>query len=152
MTVLAADVLHTIEHYVQVHRARIMHWVIDQPILKMCRLAGRRRGTTPRLYWWEQPMDLDKASAGTPADATTEGDRGDGTRPLGHSIGPSPLPRAPIGIQQGTTPMHCRSPHYRQQHPIPHHHQVSTRSHFQGQVQMLSSVPWRSPPPDHQWQ
>ena len=55
-----------------------MRWVIDRPILKLCREAKKRRGTTPRLYWWEQPMDLDDTSAGTPADATTEGTRGDG--------------------------------------------------------------------------
>ena len=79
-TVLAAAGLHRIEHYVQVSRARILRWVEDRPILKLRREAGRRRGTTPRLYWWEQPMDLDEASAGTPADATTEGDRGDGGR------------------------------------------------------------------------
>ena len=72
--------LNTIVHYVQVRRARIMRGVIDRPILKLDRLAERRRGTTPRLYWWEQPMDLDEASAGVPADATTEGDRGDGGR------------------------------------------------------------------------
>ena len=49
-TVLAAAGLHTIEHYVQVRGARIMRWVIDRPILELCRLAERRRGTTPRLY------------------------------------------------------------------------------------------------------
>ena len=76
-TVLVAAGLHTIEHYVQVRRARIMRWLIDRPILKLCRSAERRRGTTSRLYWWEQPMDLDEASAGAPAEATTEGDRGD---------------------------------------------------------------------------
>ena len=79
-TVLAAAGLHTIEHYVQVRRARIMRWVIDRTILKLCRLAERRRGRTHRLYWWEPPMDLDEASAGAPADATTEGERGDGGR------------------------------------------------------------------------
>ena len=79
-TVLAAAGLHTIEHYVQVRRARTMRWVDDRPIQKLCREAERRRGTTPRLYWWEQPMDLEEASAGAPADATTERVRGDGGR------------------------------------------------------------------------
>ena len=79
-TVLTAAGLHTIKHYVQVRRARILRWVEDRPILKLCREAERRRGITPRLYWWEQPMDLDEASVGAPADATTEGDRGDGGR------------------------------------------------------------------------
>ena len=64
----------------QVRRARIMQWITDRPIVKLCREAERRRGTTPHLYWWEQPMDLDEASAGVPADATTEGERGDGGR------------------------------------------------------------------------
>ena len=49
-TVLAAAGLHTIKHYVQVRRARILRWVEDRPILNMCRSAKRRRGTTPRLY------------------------------------------------------------------------------------------------------
>ena len=66
-TVLAAAGLHTIEHHVQLHRIRIMQWVVDRLILELCRLAERRRGTTPHHYWWEQPMDLDAASAGTPA-------------------------------------------------------------------------------------
>ena len=77
-TVLSDTGLLTIEHYMQVRRARIMRWVIGRPILKLCREAERRRGTTPRLYWWEQPMDLDEASVGAPADATIEGVRGDG--------------------------------------------------------------------------
>ena len=48
-TVLAAAGLLTIEHYVQVRRARILRWVEDMPILKLCRKATRRRKTTPRL-------------------------------------------------------------------------------------------------------
>ena len=52
-TVLAAAGLHTIAHYVQVRRASIMRWVVDRPILELCRSAKRRRGTTPHLYWWE---------------------------------------------------------------------------------------------------
>ena len=79
-TVLVAAGLHTMKHYVQVRRVRIMRWVEDRHILKLCREAERRRGTTSRLYWWEQPMDLDEASTGAPVDATTEGDRGDGGR------------------------------------------------------------------------
>ena len=79
-TVLAAAGLHTIEHYVQVCRARIMRWVVDRPILKLCRSAERRRGTTPRLYWWEQPMELCNVSGGTPPAVAAEGDREDGGR------------------------------------------------------------------------
>ena len=53
-------------------RASIMRWVVDRPILELCRLAERRRGTTPRTFWWEQPMDLD--------DMNEEGNRGEGGR------------------------------------------------------------------------
>ena len=52
--VLKAVGLHTIEHYVQVRGARIMRWVIDRPILELCRLAERKSGTTPRLYRWNK--------------------------------------------------------------------------------------------------
>ena len=38
-TVLATAGLHTIAHYVQVRRARIMRWLEDRPILKLCREA-----------------------------------------------------------------------------------------------------------------
>ena len=58
-TVLAAAGIHTIARYVQVRRPRIMRWVEDRHVLKLCREAERRRRTTPRLYRWEQPMDLD---------------------------------------------------------------------------------------------
>ena len=77
---LNAAGLHTIEHYVQVRRARILRWVEDRPILNLCRSKERRRGTTPRLYWWEQSMELDDASGGTPPTVVAEGDRGDGGR------------------------------------------------------------------------
>ena len=79
-TVLAAAGLHTIEYYVQVRRARILRWVEDIPILKMCWSADRRRGTTPRLHWWEQPIELDDTSRGTPPAVAAEEDRGDGGR------------------------------------------------------------------------
>ena len=52
-TVLVAASLHIIKHYVQVRRARILRWVEDRLIPKLCRESERRRGTTPRLYWWE---------------------------------------------------------------------------------------------------
>ena len=79
-TVLVAASLHTNDHCVQVRRAHIMRWVIDMPILKLFRLSQRWRGTTPRLCWWEQPKDLDEASAGALTDTTTDGVRRDGGR------------------------------------------------------------------------
>ena len=75
--VLKTAGLHTIEHCVQVRRARIMRWVIDRPILKWCRAAERRRGTTPRFDWWDQTMDLDETSR-EGAGVVEEGNRGEG--------------------------------------------------------------------------
>ena len=76
-TVLAAAGLHTIKYYVHVPRASIMRWVVDMPILEIWRTAEKTR-----LYWWEQSMDLDEASAGAPAGVVTEGDRSEGRHPL----------------------------------------------------------------------
>ena len=75
-TVLAAAGLHTIEHYVQVRRGSIMRWVVDILILELCRSAERRRRTTPYLYWWEKPMNLDETSGETPRIVVEEGNRG----------------------------------------------------------------------------
>ena len=83
-TVLAAAGLHTIKHYMKVRRASIMRWVIDRSILKLCSSAERRRGTTPRLYWWEQPMDLDKARAGRPPMQPLKKKEGMGDTPPSH--------------------------------------------------------------------
>ena len=49
-TVLAAAGLHTIEHYVQVRRARIMRWVVDRPIMELCRSVEKEaRNHAPPL-------------------------------------------------------------------------------------------------------
>ena len=79
-TVLVATGLHTIEYYVQVLRACKLNWVQDGPILKTCRSAKRMRGSPPRLYWSEQPMELDAASGGAPLTVAAEQDREDGGR------------------------------------------------------------------------
>ena len=49
-TVLAAAVLRTIERDVRVRMDRILNWVQDRPILKMCRSAERRCGSPSHLY------------------------------------------------------------------------------------------------------
>ncbi len=51
--------LHTIEHYVWVRRITIAQHIATRPIFELCREAERKRGTQPRQYWREQPMDLD---------------------------------------------------------------------------------------------
>ena len=76
---IAAAGLHTITHYVQVHRVFIMQWVVNRPILELCKLAERRCRTIPHTLWQEQPIVLDEAIAGAPADVTSKED-GDGGR------------------------------------------------------------------------
>ena len=51
--ILAAAGLRTIEHYVRVRRAKILHWMKDRLIYQLCQKAGRRRGTPPRKFWWD---------------------------------------------------------------------------------------------------
>ena len=54
--------LKTIAHYVAVRRQTISDFIRDRPIFGLCVEGERRRGTSPRQWWWEQPMDLDVAS------------------------------------------------------------------------------------------
>ena len=51
--------LQTIYHYVQKRRRTIAVYIVDRPIFDLCKEGRRRQGTSPRIYWWEQPMDLD---------------------------------------------------------------------------------------------
>ena len=78
--VLTAAGLHTITHRGQRHS--IVKWVADRPIYGFYQAVEKRRGITPRIFWWEQPMDLDQASVGAPTTVAAEGDRGEGPHPL----------------------------------------------------------------------
>ncbi len=53
--------LHTIKHYIWVRQNTVVQYIATRPIFEFCKEAERRRGTQPRQYWWEQPMDLDAA-------------------------------------------------------------------------------------------
>ena len=53
--------LFSIEHYVQVRRQTIANYIVDRPILAFCREGERLRGSSPRQWWWEQPVDWDLA-------------------------------------------------------------------------------------------
>ena len=60
----SADVLeecgmYTIAEYILVRRQMIAVYVADRPILENCRQGNRQRGSMPRQWWWEQPMELD---------------------------------------------------------------------------------------------
>ena len=49
----------TIVEYIADRRRNILLTIADRPILEECRRAERRRGSPPRLYWWEQEVELD---------------------------------------------------------------------------------------------
>ena len=57
--VLRAARVRTIGEYIADRRRNILWTIADQPILEECRRAERRRGSPPRLYWWEQEVELD---------------------------------------------------------------------------------------------
>ena len=60
--------LFTISHYVQVRRHTIAKYIVDRPILSFCMEGGeKRRGTSARQFWWEQPVDWDLARASSEA-------------------------------------------------------------------------------------
>ena len=54
--------LYTIKHYIQVRCNSIVSYIMHQPIFNACREKGRKRGSRPRQFWWDQPMELDGAS------------------------------------------------------------------------------------------
>ena len=51
--------LEPIVTYINKRRDTIAQYVAAQPIFTQCRDAERRRGSMPRQWWWEQPMQLD---------------------------------------------------------------------------------------------
>ena len=55
--------MHTIAEYIAVRRQTIMAFIVNRPIFSLCVAGERRRGTSPRQFWWEQSMDLDVARA-----------------------------------------------------------------------------------------
>jgi hypothetical protein len=51
--------LKTIEEYIGIRQQMIVVYVAARLILNECRQGKQKRGAVPRLWWWEQPMDLD---------------------------------------------------------------------------------------------
>ena len=51
--------MKTMEEYILIHWQMIAVHVVTHPILNKCRWGEQKRGTKPRHWWWEQPMDLD---------------------------------------------------------------------------------------------
>ena len=55
--------LKPIREYIEVRRQTVANYIVNRPIFDLCMDAVRRRGTSHRLYWWEQPVDWDLARA-----------------------------------------------------------------------------------------
>ena len=53
--------LYTMKEYIEVRRQTITNYIVNRPIFALCTEAERKRGSMPRQFWWEQPMDLDAA-------------------------------------------------------------------------------------------
>ena len=59
MSVLRTARVRTIGEYIADRRRNILRTIADRTILEEFRGAERRRGSPPRLYWWEQEVELD---------------------------------------------------------------------------------------------
>jgi hypothetical protein len=51
--------LHSVKEYINTRRATIAIYVVNRPIFRECQEGERRRGSMPRLWWWEQELGLD---------------------------------------------------------------------------------------------
>ena len=69
--------LHPIAQYVEVRRQTIAKFIVNRPIFDFCTEGRRKRGSSPRQFWWEQPMDLDAARAEAQASADVPANDGD---------------------------------------------------------------------------
>ena len=54
--------LKPIDAYIRARRDTIARYVVERPIFEACRGVERKRGTSPRQYWWEQTMELPEAT------------------------------------------------------------------------------------------
>ncbi len=71
--VLKAVELKMIDHYNGVCRETIARFIVDRPLFALFRDGGRKRGSTCRTFWWEQPLSLDNAGPLSPGDEEDEG-------------------------------------------------------------------------------
>ncbi len=70
--------LKAVAHYIAVRRQHIANYIFNKPIFMTCEEGGRRRGSSIRHFWWEQPMDLDAAwAAGFVGPAVVSDDKGE---------------------------------------------------------------------------
>ena len=55
----------------------IANFIVNRPIFDSCVGTERRRGTSPRQWWWEQTMDLDAVRIPAAADIVVGADDDD---------------------------------------------------------------------------
>ena len=51
--------LYTLKEYIEKRRKTIGTYIMDRPILDLCRSGERQRGTSTCPWWWEQPFEAD---------------------------------------------------------------------------------------------
>ena len=56
--VLATVDLRPVKHYIAVRRNTIARLISHRPIFDLCKGVGRRRGSAPRQFWWDQCLDI----------------------------------------------------------------------------------------------
>ncbi len=54
--------LQCISHYIGVWRQHMANFIVHWHIFQLCLEGGRKRGSAPCQFWWEQPIDFDVAS------------------------------------------------------------------------------------------
>ena len=73
--VLNAVGLQMIGHYIGVHQETIARFIVDRPLLALCRDGEKKRGSVCRTFFWEQPLSIDVAeSLPGPGDKDDESD------------------------------------------------------------------------------
>ena len=50
--------LRSISQYVEVRRHHIFNFIVNRPIFDLCKEGVRKRGSSHRLFWWDQPVSL----------------------------------------------------------------------------------------------
>jgi hypothetical protein len=57
--------LRSIAHYAEVRRQHIFNYIVNRPIFDLCREGVRKRGSSHRQFWWDQPVSaVDDLPAG----------------------------------------------------------------------------------------
>ena len=65
------------EHYMGVRWQTIDDFIVTQPIFDFCVEGERKHGTSPRQWWWDQPMDLEAARGAAAAAAMVAANDGE---------------------------------------------------------------------------